>query len=298
MASEGTERDYLAKKGRSWVIIFRLVDKEIIIRPQSSFLKIDWFEIWRYRELFYIFSWRDIKIRYKQTLLGITWVLFQPLVTTGIFSIFFGKIAKIPSDNLPYPLFVLTGLVIWNFFASGVTTSSQSLIGNEGILKKVYFPRVILPISAIVTAGVDFVITLVILLIACLYFRYIPNPIILLVFPLLLLIVLATMIGIGMFTASLNVKYRDVRYALPFFIQIGLFLTPVIYPLSVIYDYRKWLLMLNPLTGVIETLRLLIHGSGQLNYDLLTISIIVAGLIFMIGWYYFRRTEAFFADIA
>ena len=272
--------------------------KEIVIVPQTAGVKLDLEELWRYRELFYVFAWRDIKIRYKQTFLGIVWVLFQPLVTTGIFSIFFGKIAKIPSDNLPYPLFVLAGLVIWNFFANGLSSSSQSLVGNQSIMQKVYFPRLIIPISTIVTAGLDFAITLVILTLACIYYGFLPNPLIFLIAPVLLVILLLSIAGLGMFTAAINIKYRDVRYALPFFIQIGLFLTPVIYPLSVIYDWRKWFLMINPLTGVIETFRALLTGSVTVDFFLLSISLVVSIIVFVFGLYYFRKTEAFFADIA
>lgn len=271
---------------------------EIIIKPAQFALAIDFQELWRYRELFYIFSWRDIKIRYKQTLLGVLWVLFQPLVTTGIFSIFFGKIAKLPSDNLPYPLFVLSGLVIWNFFSTALTASSQSLVSNEGIIKKVYFPRVIIPLSTIVTAGLDFVITLVILLLAVFYYGYIPNPLILILFPLLLLILVLTVAGLGLLTSALNIKYRDVRYALPFFIQIGLFLTPVIYPLSVVYDWRKTLLSLSPLTGVIESLRILLTGHGTINPGLIATSLIISFSLFCLGLWYFRTTERYFADLA
>lgn len=271
---------------------------EIIIEPRRSLLKIDLKELWFYRELFYVLSWKDIKIRYKQTMLGITWVLFQPLVTTGIFSIFFGKIAKIPSDNLPYPLFILAGLVIWNFFANALTSSAQSLVNYEGILKKVYFPRLIIPISAIITAGLDFIITLVVLLVATFYFGYVPSLLFIPIFPLLILILVLTIAGVGMFMASMNVKYRDIRYALPFFIQIGLFISPVIFPLSVIYDYRKWLLMINPLTGVIETTRILISGRNNIDFGLISISFSVAVILFIFGLLYFRRTEAYFADIA
>lgn len=271
---------------------------EIIIKPQSNFLSLDVSELWHYRELFYIFSWRDVKIRYKQTVLGIVWVLFQPLVTTGIFSIFFGKIAKIPSDGLPYPLFVLSGLVFWNFFANGLTNASQSLVNNQSILQKIYFPRVIIPISAIITAGIDFVLTLVILVFACVFYHNIPSLSAIVVFPLTILITLLTMLGLGFFTAAVNVKYRDVRFALPFFIQVGLFITPVIYPLSIIYDYRKWFLMLNPLTGVIETFRVVISGGSQFDFGLLAVSFTVALGLFIFGFLYFRKTEIYFADIA
>lgn len=276
----------------------QMMAQEVVIKPKTGLADLALAELWNYRELFYIFAWRDIKIRYKQTLLGIIWVLFQPLVTTGIFSIFFGKIAKIPSNDLPYPLFVLTGLVIWNFFANGVSSSSQSLVSNQSILQKVYFPRLIIPISAIVTTGIDFVITLIVLLIACLFYGYFPNPLIFILFPVLLVILLLIISGLGMFTAALNVKYRDVRYVLPFFIQTGLFVTPVIYPLSIIYDYRKWLLMLNPLTGIIETFRVLVTGRGVVDYSLVLVSLFISILIFSFGLFYFRKTEYYFADVA
>ncbi|KKU92403.1 MAG: ABC-2 type transporter [Microgenomates group bacterium GW2011_GWA1_48_10] len=269
---------------------------EIIIRPKSVF-NLDFKEIWHYRELFYVFAWRDIKVRYKQTVLGISWALFQPLVTTGIFSIFFGKIAKIPSDHIPYPLFVLTGLVFWSFFSNSVTAASQSMVASENIIKKVYFPRLIIPLSSIVTAGLDFLISFLMLLLVMVYYRYFPQFTSLLVLPVLLLTLILTAGGIGLFTSAINVKYRDVRYILPFFIQIGLFVTPIIYPISVILDYRKWLLILNPLTSVIETARALYSGK-PINYFLISLGFAISVVIFSLGLYYFRKTEAFFADVA
>lgn len=271
---------------------------EIIIRPNQNIRLLNFGELWRYRELFYIFSWRDIKIRYKQTFLGIFWVLFQPIVTTGIFSIFFGKIAKIPSDNIPYPLFAFTGLTIFNFFSAALTSSSQSLISNEGIIKKVYFPRLIIPLSAIVTASVDFAITMIVLVLAVFYYGYRPSWQILFFSPLLLLMLLMTITGLGLFASSLNVKYRDIRYIIPFFIQIGLFITPVIYPLSVIYDYRKLFLAINPLSGIIETFRVLMVGSTKFDVNLIVVSFIVSMVIFIFGLVYFNKTESYFADIA
>lgn len=273
------------------------MQKEIVIKPTNHLLAIDLSELWQYRELLYVLAWRDIKVRYKQTLLGVLWVIFQPLVTTGIFSVFFGKIAKIPSDNLPYPLFVFVGLTVWNFFSNGLSNSGQSLMANEGIVKKVYFPRLVVPLAAIVTAGVDFLITLLLLCGAIWYYGYTPNAMSLFIFPPLVLILLLTMSGLGFFTSALNVKYRDVRYALGFFIQTGLFITPVIYPLSVIYDFRKWFLMLNPLSSVIEVSRALIANT-QVDWPLIVIDLLVASVIFFLGLLYFRKTEGFFADTA
>lgn len=270
--------------------------KEIVIRPKKVF-SLDLSELWQYRELLYIFTWRDIKVRYKQTLLGVGWVLFQPIVTTGIFSIFFGKLAKMPTGEIPYPLFSYAGLVIWLFFSNSLVAASNSLVENSNMLKKVYFPRLLLPFSAILTAVVDFFISLPLLFIICLFFGFFPSPLLLLYFPLLLLIILLTVSGVGMFLSSVNLKYRDVRYILPFFIQIGLFLTPVIYPLSVISDYRKWVLMLNPLSGVIEIWRQLITGNSQIDLNLLFASLIFSIVIFTFGLIYFKKTELFFADI-
>lgn len=272
--------------------------REIIIKPEGSIFKINFRELWQYRELFYIFSWRDIKLRYKQTVLGVVWVVFQPLVTTGIFSLFFGKIAKIPSDGLPYPLFVLTGLIIWNFFSNGLTNASNSLVANQSMLQKVYFPRIIIPISSIITAGFDFLISLVVLALACIYFGAFPSLTIIFMLPLLLLILFIATVGLGMLAASMNVKYRDIRYALPFFIQISLFLSPVIYPLSAIYDYRKYLIALNPLSGIIVNFRQLFIPGASIDFLLFGVSAAVSVAIFVIGLAYFRKTEYVFADIA
>lgn len=270
--------------------------KEIVIGPIEPWWKIDFKEIWDYRELLFVLVWRDVAVKYKQTVLGISWVVFQPLITTGVFSIFFGKIAKIPSDGLPYPLFALIGLTIWGFFSSGVISASNSLISNSSIITKVYFPKIIVPISAIITASVDFIITLLLLVAAILFYGYFPSILSLLILPIIMLIMLLTISGFGLLAAALNIQFRDVRFLLPFFIQIGLYVTPVIYPLSVIYDYRKWLLMLNPMTGVVETARAIVQGTS-LNWQLISISLIMAIVSFLIGLCVFRKTEGLFVDI-
>lgn len=270
--------------------------KEIIIKPRTAF-SLDLREIWDYRELLYIFTWRDIKVRYKQTLLGLVWVLFQPVVTATIFSIFFGKLAKIPSGTLPYPLFVFVGLAIWTFFSNALSSASVSLIGYEGMIKKVYFPKILIPLSAILTALFDFLVTLVFVFIASLYFGFVPRVEAIWIFPLLTLILLFCLIGASLFTSALNVKYRDVRFALPFFIQIGLFVSPVIFPIAVIFDFRKWFLYLNPLTGIIETTRTLISGAA-VDWNLIGLSAAVSLALAIFGIYYFGKTESYFADIA
>lgn len=268
---------------------------EVVIKPKGTLFNFR--ELWHYRELLYVFTWRDLKVRYKQTLLGMTWVLFQPMVTTAIFSIFFGKLAKLPSDNLPYPLFVYIGLAIWTFFSNALNNASMSLISYEAMIKKVYFPRIIIPLSTILTALVDFGVTMFFLCLLIIYFGVVPNWINFIFLPLILIILLMTTSGLSLFTSAFNVKYRDVRYILPFFIQIGLFVSPVIYPTSVLFDYRKWLLYINPLTGVIESSRSIIAGT-TINLPLLGIATIVSLLLFLIGLLYFSRTEKYFADIA
>lgn len=269
---------------------------ELIIRPKKPF-SLEAAEIWHYRELLYIFTWRDIKVRYKQTLLGVAWVIFQPTVTTGIFSIFFGHLAKIPTGDIPYPLFSYAGLIVWLFFSNALSSSSNSLIDNNALLKKVYFPRVLIPFSSILTASLDFFVSLPLLFALGAYFGLFPNPWLILYFPVLFLILFLTISGLGMGLSAVNVKYRDVRYILPFFIQTALFLTPVIYPLGVIYDYRRYLLALNPLTGVIETWRSLVTGNSAIDLPLLGISFFLSIVIFILGLLYFKNTEAFFADI-
>lgn len=276
---------------------FALMQSEIVIRPDNPWWKINLTEFWQYRELLYVLAWRDIAVRYRQTLIGVAWAIFQPLITTGIFTIFFGKIAKIPSDGLPYPLFAFAGLTIWNFFSGGISNASQSLISNAGIVNKVYFPRLIVPLAAILTAGVDFLITVIMLLLAIFFYGYYPNGwVAITVLPLLLLILLLTMSGLGFLTSAINVYYRDVRYALPFFIQIGLYVTPIIYPLSVIYDYRRWFLVLNPLTAVVESSRALIKGVPP-DYSLIAIALFVSLVVFLFGLFVFRKAEAVIADL-
>lgn len=269
----------------------------ITIKPRTNPLVINFSELWRYRELFFIFAWRDIKVRYKQTLLGGAWAIFQPLVSTFIFTVFFGGLAKIPSGILPYSLFVLCGLVFWNFFSGALTHSSNSLIENENILKKVYFPRLILPLSAIVTSFVDFAISLTMMLIFSFVLGFIPSPMFI---PILLLGILITSIsasGLGLFLSAFNVKFRDVRYILPFFIQTMLFLTPVIYPVAIISNTNKYFMALNPMTGVIEATRATMSGNVAIDWTLVGLSALSAVVLLIIGLIYFRQTEAFFADI-
>ncbi|MEA3398423.1 MAG: ABC transporter permease, partial [Patescibacteria group bacterium] len=225
-------------------------DNITIIKPRKTFSFDDFKEIWKYRELLYFFTWRDLKVRYKQTAIGVAWAVFQPFMAMVVFSVFFGKLAGMPSDDIPYPIFVFVGLLLWQFFSGSLTQISQCFVGHKAIITKVYFPRIILPISAIFTKFIDFAIASIILVGLMFYYGYAPHLSGLFILPLLLIITFTAALGLGLFLASLNVKYRDVGYILPFFIQLGLFVTPVIYPSSITGIY-SWFLAMNPMAGVI-----------------------------------------------
>lgn len=272
-------------------------DFEIIIKPVKTNFYLNLKELWNYRELFYIFAWRDIKVRYKQTFFGIAWVLFQPLVSMVVFTVFFGNFAKIPSDNLPYPLFVLCGLVFWTFFSNTLSFASNSLVSNENIIKKVYFPKVILPLSTVITGSVDLFVGLILLIIVGLYFKFIPSlstPIVIL---LGYIISFLTASGLGLFFSAINVKYRDIRYIIPFFIQLLIFLTPVIYPTSIVKSSSKFLFTLNPMAAVIESTRGAISGNSSIDFAALGIAALISLVIFFFGLAFFNATEKFFADV-
>lgn len=271
--------------------------KKIIIRAQSPWKLIDIEEIWLYRELLYIFVWRNIKIRYKQTILGILWVIFQPLVTMLIFTVFFGSLTKIPSGDLPYSLFVLCGLVFWTLFSTSLSHASETMVANESIIKKVYFPKIILPLSSVITGMIDFIINLFLLLIYAVILGFIPRLVGLIIFPIAIILTSVTTLGLGLILSSLNVKYRDVRYILPFFIQIIMFITPVIYPLSIVGERNRLIMALNPMTSVIESTRFVFSKNYMIRPELLIISVISSLAILLMGLWYFRKTEQFFADI-
>lgn len=267
-----------------------------ILRPKKTITINDLKELWRYRELLYFFTWRDLKVRYKQTLIGAVWAILQPLVTMVIFTVFFGKLTQMPSDGVPYPIFVYVGLLFWQFFSSALSETSNVLISNQAIITKVYFPRLILPLSSVLTKFVDFAIASLILIGMMFYYGYTPHLLGIFIIPLLLLITFMAAVGSGLCLASVNVKYRDVRYALPFFIQILLFLTPVIYPASIAGNY-SWLLALNPMTGVIQSARAALLGTTPINWLLLAISSVACLCLLIVGGIYFKKIERYFADI-
>jgi lipopolysaccharide transport system permease protein len=267
-----------------------------IIKPKKVFSLEDIREVWRYKELLYFFTWRDFKVRYKQTFIGVLWAIFQPFVTMVVFSVFFGTLLKIPSDNVPYPIFVYTGLLFWQFFSGALSDTSNVLISNQSIITKVYFPRLILPLSSVTTKFADFAIAAVILGGMMVYYGYTPQPISILVLPVLLVITFMAAVGGGLFLAALNVKYRDIRFVLPFFIQLLLFVTPVIYPASITGKY-SWILAMNPMTGVIQNARAVLLGTAPINWILIGISFAACAVLLVIGVIFFKRVERYFADL-
>jgi lipopolysaccharide transport system permease protein len=274
----------------------KVKEQVTIIRPKKLFSFNDFKELWDYYELLYFFSWRDLKVRYKQTFVGVLWAVFQPFITMVVFSVFFGTLAKIPSDGVPYPIFVYVGLLFWQFFSGALSDTSNSLITNQSIVTKIYFPRLVLPISTVITQLVDFAIGTTILIGLMFYYGYAPHLAGLLILPLLLIITFLASIGLGLCLASINVKYRDVRYVLPFFIQMLLFVTPVIYPAGIAGKY-SWILAINPMMGVIQSARAALLGTTVLNWTLVSISLLATLILTLLGVYMFKRTERYFADI-
>jgi lipopolysaccharide transport system permease protein len=267
-----------------------------VIRPKKLISLSDLKELWLYRELLYFFTWRDLKVRYKQTFVGVAWAVFQPFITMVVFSVFFGTLAGIPSDGVPYPIFVYVGLLFWQFFSGALMDTSNTMIANQSIITKVYFPRLALPISSVITQCIDFFIGTSILIGLMVYYGYTPHLWGLWLLPLLLIITFMASVGLGLILAALNVKYRDVRYILPFFIQLLLFVTPVIYPAGIAGKY-SWILALNPMMGVIQSARAALLGTTVLNWTLIGISLAATALLLVLGLYIFKKTERYFADI-
>ncbi len=270
---------------------------KIIIKPKKGLANLDFKELWLYRELFYFFAWRDIKLRYKQTIFGIAWAVMRPFITMVVFTVVFGKLANMPSDNIPYPIFVYAGLLLWNIFSNSLSDSSQSLMRNINIIQKVYVPKIIVPTASIIVSLVDFLFAALILGGILIYYDFMPHFQGLLLLPLLLPIVIFASLGLGWFFAAVNVKYRDVRYALPFFIQLLIFVTPVIYPVSIVPQKYQWILALNPMTGVIETFKAGFLGTTSINWLTLGISAVVSIIFLIFGLLYFLKTEKTFADV-
>ena len=267
------------------------------IRPDRGLAQLDWRELWEYRELLFILVWRDVKVRYKQTLLGAAWAILQPLGAMLVFTFFLGKLARVPSDNLPYPVFAYSGLLIWQFFSRALTEASVSLVVNERVITKVYFPRLLVPSSVVLAGLVDFVIAFVLLL-GLMAFYHLGVSWSVLFAPVFLLLAMAAALGVSFWLSAFDVKYRDVRYTLPFLTQIWLFATPVVYPSSLVPAWLRPWYGLNPMVGVVEGFRWSLLGSpASPNIGMIGVSVGVVVLVFAGGVIYFRTMERTLADL-
>jgi lipopolysaccharide transport system permease protein len=278
----------------------KILDTEEIpvtfIKPSRGWVLLRVKDVWAYRELLYFLVWRDLKVRYKQTVLGVLWAVIQPFFLMVVFSLFFGKLARMPSEGIPYPIFAYAALLPWSYFAQSLTSCSNSLIGSSHLITKVYFPRLIIPISSVISGIVDFAISFSILLAMMFYYKIFPNLMILLL-PFLILMAMATALGAGLWLTALNVKYRDIRYTTSFLTQFWFFATPVVYPSSLIPERWRLLYGLNPMVGVIEGFRVALLGKGQIVGPMFMVSVIVILFLLITGMFYFRRMEKMFADV-
>jgi len=270
---------------------------ELIIKYKKGWIPINFKELWAFRELLYFLAWRDIKVKYKQTVLGAAWVILQPFTTMIVFSILFGKLAKVPSDGIPYPIFVYAGLLPWNYFSSALSNSGNSLVSSSNLITKVYFPRLIIPTSASLAGLLDFFIAFIILIGMMFFYNFTPSALGILMIPALIFLTFLVAVGCGLWLSALNVEYRDFQYVIPFLIQIWMFATPVIYPVTLFPEKYRWLLSLNPMAGIIEAFRAAAIGHQQVNWNLLIVSSGIGVLIFLTGLLYFRRVERSFADV-
>ena len=268
----------------------------IVVKPSKGWISLKLRDLWEYRELLYFLTWRDIKVRYKQTVLGAAWAIIQPFFTMVVFSLFFGKLAKVPSDGIPYPIFAYAALVPWTFFANGLSQSSNSLVDNANMLKKVYFPRLVVPLSSVISGVVDFILAFTVLLGMMLFYGIYPT-IHVIWLPFLLLLTLTTSLGVGLWLSAMNVQFRDVRYTLPFLTQFWLFATPIAYPSSLLPEPWRTLYGINPMVGVVEGFRWALLGTETAPGPIIIVSALVALALLVGGAFYFRRMEKTFADV-
>jgi lipopolysaccharide transport system permease protein len=270
---------------------------ELIIEP-GRVEKNYWRDLWRYRELFYFLAWRDILVRYKQTVVGIAWAVIRPLLTMIVFTVIFGRIAKLPAPgSIPYPLLVFAAMLPWQFFSTSLSESSISLIGNSNLISKIYFPRLIIPAGSVITSFVDFLITLALMAALMLWYHYLPDWR-LIMLPVFIALAFGTSLGIGLWFCALNVEYRDFRYVVPFIVQFGLYVSPVGFSSSIVHAKWRMLYSLNPLVGVIDGFRWsLLRGESPLDPASTLMSIIITGLLLLSGTWYFRKMERTFADV-
>ncbi len=272
----------------------------VVIQPTHGLAALQLRAVWEYRELLYFLVWRDVKVRYKQTALGVAWIVLQPVISTVVFTVLFGVLLGVPSGGVPYPVFALAGLVPWNYFAGSLTRSSGSLVGSSHLISKVYFPRLIIPMSGVLAGLVDFAVTFGVLVVLMVFYRIPPTWAVLLL-PLFVLLAMATALGFGLWLSALNVRYRDVNYLVPFLVQVWMYLTPVVYGATLIPEQYRWLLALNPMTAVVEGFRWALLGTaGQVTQGagwLLAVSVVIVLAVLVGGLFYFRSTERTFADV-
>jgi lipopolysaccharide transport system permease protein len=278
----------------------RLVDDArpvLRIQPSSGWISLELRELWESRELLYFLIWRDIKVRYKQTVLGAAWAIIQPFFIMVVFSLFFGRLAKVPSDGIPYPIFSYAALVPWTFFANGLSQSANSLVGSAELIKKIYFPRLSIPIATVLSGAIDFALAFLVLLAMMLYYGIVPT-VNTLWLPLFLLLALVTSLGVGLWLSAMNVQFRDVRFVVPFLTQFWMFATPIAYPSSLLSQPWRTLYGLNPMVGVVEGFRWALLGSNTAPGPIIAASSLAAVFTLVTGAFYFRRMEKTFADVA
>jgi len=275
----------------------RVVDlPTIVIRPSKGWVPLKLKELWEYRELLYFLVWRDIKVRYKQTVLGAAWAIIQPFFTMVVFSIFFGRLAGIPSDGVPYPIFAYCALLPWQLFSHAMVESGNSLVANQNLITKVYFPRLVIPMAPVLAGLVDFGIAFLVLLGMMVYYGMAPTMAVV-TLPLFILLAVATALAVGLWLSAMNVQYRDVRYTIPFLTQFWLFITPIAYPSSLVPEGWRVLYGLNPMAGVVEGFRWALLGTENAPGPMLAVSVAVVVALLIGGLYYFRRMEKSFADV-
>ena len=282
--TDNVKEDYFGHKHRT------------VIEPPGSWLSINFKELWAYRELLFILAWRDVSILYKQSIVGIGWVIIQPVMTMLIFTIIFGKFAKLPSDGLPYPIFTYCALLPWNYFARSLSGSSNSLVGSSHLITKVYFPRLIIPLSKVFSGLVDFCIAFIILIAMMIWYQISPTSGILLL-PLFMLIAMITSLAVGLWLTALNVKYRDIQFIVPFLAQFWMYASPVAYSTGIVPQKWQLIYALNPMVGVIEGFRWALLGKGSPNSEMILLSSGIVLIIFISGLYYFKKMEQSFADV-
>lgn len=266
------------------------------ISPSHGWVSLRLADLWEYRELLFFLTWRDIKVRYKQTVLGAAWAIIQPFFTMLVFSLFFGGLAQIPSDGVPYPVFAYAALVPWTFFANGLNQSSNSLVGSANLISKVYFPRLTVPIATVLSGVVDFALAFIVLIGMLFWYGIVPTVNVIFL-PLLLLLALVTALGVGLWLSAMNVQFRDVRYIVPFLTQFWLFATPIAYPSSLLSESWQAVYAINPMVGVVEGFRWALLGTGTSPGITILVSTVVALALLVSGAFYFRRMEKTFADV-